>query len=154
MSTALFDLDDFEETRIEWVILKEQYGRCGLCGTRCSYNRGGTDTGPVCDACAVIDRCRIREHEAVITRGRDRNLPGAIRVAKCLHCAWFLNADRWEDGKPVPRTVDEVEAAMLEHVRPKHTSLWGVSHEITDCERLLGEQAKRRATYLRTAVTA
>lgn len=154
MSTALFDLDDFEETRTEWVVLSSQWERCGLCGTRCGYNQGGTDTGPVCDACAVIDRCRVREHEAIIVRYRDRNLPGAVRVAKCLHCAWFLNADRWEDGESIPRTVDEVAEAMLEHVRPKHTSHWGVSHEITDHDRLVGEQAKRRAAYLRQVVAA
>lgn len=145
--SALFELDDFPETRTEWVIVGD-WERCGLCGTRCSFNQGGTRTGAVCDDCAQIDECRIREHDAIVMRGRDRNLPGAVRIARCLHCAWFLNAHRWEDGQSIPLTVDEVAQAMEHHVRPRHTSHWGVSHEIDQHDGLVAAQARRRSSYL------
>lgn len=74
MSTALFNLDDFEETRIEWVPLFKPFGitllsliipdRCRDCGRTdgraqhaCS---GSRDAGSfvVCDDCSAIDGCR------------------------------------------------------------------------------------------------
>lgn len=154
MSIALFDLDDFTETRTEWVSLGWLPDRCGLCGVKCSMNQGGTDVGMVCDGCAQIDRCRIREHEAVVCRSTARGTVLGRLVARCLHCSWRLAESRWEEGASVPRTVEEVAAAMVEHVRPKHTSHWGESHEITAHDELVAAQAKRRASYLRTAEAA
>lgn len=59
MST-LFDLDDFEETRVGWTLVPN-WERCGLCGAKCTWNQGGTSTaGAVCDPCALIDRCEER----------------------------------------------------------------------------------------------
>lgn len=147
--TALFDLDDFEETRPEWVILGD-WDRCGMCGTRVhGMNQGGTRTGVVCDDCAQIDSCRIREHETFIVRRVARDLPGALRVAECLHCAWFLNAHDYTGGGSIPRTVQNVIEKCAEHVRPRHTSHWGMSHDIADHDRLVAGQARRRAAYLR-----
>lgn len=149
--SMLFDLDDFEETRVEWVVLSGQMERCGLCGARCSYNQGGTDTGPVCDACAVIDRCCIREHNPVAERRPERPFT-TDGVAHCENCTWVLLARNW--GEDREWTGDEILDAMAEHARPVHTSRWGVTHEIADHDRLVAEQAKRRATYLAKVATA
>lgn len=146
---SLFELEDYEETRTEWVILGD-WDRCGLCGTRVrGMNQGGSLTGVVCDDCAQIDSCRIRDHEAFVVREHERNHTRALVVARCLFCAWWLNGDRWTGDRWVPLTVDEVVAAIAVHVRPRHTSHWGMSHEIADHDRLVAAQAKRRAAYLR-----
>ena len=55
--SALFELEEVTET--EWQIVGT-WGRCGLCGAKCSYDRGSTTTGAVCDDCAKIDRCGQR----------------------------------------------------------------------------------------------
>lgn len=81
MSLALFDLDDFEETRTEWVPVYKRWDmdplvravedeRCRDCGRKAGYNQGGSDrTGiyMVCDDCASLDRCTTRQHD----RGSD-----------------------------------------------------------------------------------
>lgn len=58
MST-LFELEDFTETRSDWQIVGD-WGLCGLCGVKTSFNQGGTTTGAVCDSCAKVDRCGQR----------------------------------------------------------------------------------------------
>ena len=72
MSTALFDLSDFEETRVEWVPLFKPFGlnlasllvgdRCRDCGTRApSTTQGSADSIGIymlCDDCAQVDGCR------------------------------------------------------------------------------------------------
>lgn len=60
MST-LFDLDDFEETKTEWKIIPDWH-LCGLCGVKTNWNQGGTTVGGgICDGCAYIDRCDVRD---------------------------------------------------------------------------------------------
>lgn len=143
---SLLDLlDDWTDQR-EWVILGSWH-LCGLCGAKTGMNQGGSRTGVVCDACAMIDSCAIRPHEAVISRRWDRSLPRTRHVAECLHCGWWLDEQEWRDGAYVPRTVAEVAERMLEHVRPRHTSHWGESHEIDAHDELVRKQAARRAAY-------
>lgn len=58
--SALFNLDDFEETKTEWRIVTDWH-LCGLCGGKTHWNQGGTTVGGgICDDCATIDRCDIR----------------------------------------------------------------------------------------------
>lgn len=56
---ALFNLDDFEETRIEWVPVYGFMDRCRDCGARCAANQGGVRQGHgvfvVCDPCSRLD---------------------------------------------------------------------------------------------------
>lgn len=154
MSLALFDLDDFVETRVEWVIVGD-WGRCGLCGSKCGYNQGGSRTGAVCDDCAGVDSCRIRPHETVAERRKSGSATNSDEVAHCTQCTWSLFSMRWVESEWVEFSEEEVAAAMAEHVRPRHTSHWGVSHEIADHDRLVAAQEKRRAKYLaRGAVAA
>lgn len=75
MSLALFDLDDFEETRVEWVPLYKPHGltlaslivaeRCRDCGAKVSWMNGGggnqIGSFQVCEDCMEIDRCRDSE---------------------------------------------------------------------------------------------
>lgn len=139
---TLFDLD-----APEWVIIGT-WGVCGLCGTKCAYNQGGTRTGAVCDDCAQIDLCTIRDHEAVIER---RSIPAhrIEQVAHCEHCGWFLALEHWADeGAWVLYTPEEILDACAEHNRPRHTSHWGMSHEIGEHDALIAKQARRRAKYL------
>ncbi len=63
--SGLFELDDFEETRApEWVPVGD-WARCAHCGAKGGFNQGGTG-GMVCDLCASIDSCRVRENDVVI----------------------------------------------------------------------------------------
>lgn len=76
MSTALFDLDEFEETRVEWVPLYKPFGitlaslvagiRCRDCGTDktsgTSGSRRSIGSFDLCEACTDLDRCLTREH--------------------------------------------------------------------------------------------
>ena len=71
MSTALFELDDFEETRVEWVPLFKPFGltllslitpdRCRDCGQaganehRIQGSRQGVGTFVLCDDCASLE---------------------------------------------------------------------------------------------------
>lgn len=141
--TGLFDLDDFDETRTVWVMVGD-WGRCGFCGVKCSFNQGGSKTGAVCDECAQIDHCQIRPHEPVIER-RPSRLLNIDEAAHCLKCAWFLSV---ADSEDVEYTPEQVAARVAEHARPRHTSHWGMSHEIGDHDRLVAERARRRAKYL------
>ncbi|MFF2631984.1 hypothetical protein ACFVR6_03785 [Microbacterium sp. NPDC058021] len=78
MSTALFELEDFEETRTEWEPIYCRWDQpqlvrlvnadviCRDCGRKAGYNQGGADrTGSfmVCDDCASLDRCLTRQHD-------------------------------------------------------------------------------------------
>lgn len=73
MSDALFDLADFEETRVEWVPLYKPHAltlmhlivgdRCRDCGTRTKdMHTGGARVGlgtfMLCEPCASLDECR------------------------------------------------------------------------------------------------
>lgn len=92
---ALFELEDFTETRQAWQIVPD-WELCGLCGGKTSFNQGGTSTGgAVCDPCATLDGCRLRD-----------------------------------DGDP------------------RHVSRWGMRHAVEDHDRLMLEQARRRARHL------
>lgn len=145
---SLFDLEE-----PEWVVVGE-WGRCGLCGTKCSFNQGGTTTGAVCDDCAQVDGCSIREHNPIVERRPSPFSMSTDQVAHCDNCGWWVNADhRNDDGDWVPLTGDEVLDLCAEHARPRHTSHWGVSHEIAQHDALVAAQAKRRANY-RKAVAA
>jgi hypothetical protein len=149
MTSTLFDLDDFEETRPEWVLVGE-WGRCGLCGTKCSYNQGGTRTGAVCDGCAQVDLCTIRPHDPVIERRPSSLNSALVEVAHCSRCGWWvLEHYRDDDGNDVAYTPDELLDMCSVHVAPRHTSHWGFSHEIADHDRLVAAQAKRRAAFLK-----
>ncbi len=58
--SALFELDDFQETRTAWRIVPDWH-LCGLCGGKTQWNQGGTTVGGgICDDCADIDRCDER----------------------------------------------------------------------------------------------
>lgn len=151
MSGALFDLEDFAETRTEWIPLGT-WDRCGLCGVKCSMNQGGTDTGAVCDQCAQVDGCRIRPHDPVVERRPGQYGIQVEQVAHCAHCGWWINAERRnDDGDWVPLTPEEVIDLCAEHARARHTSRWGMSHDISEHDVLVAAQAKRRASFLRKA---
>lgn len=158
MSTTLFELDDFTETRTEWEPI---YGRgmvCRDCGTKRVSGTGGGTPGlgqyEVCDECAAIDECRIREHEVVIER-RASSFLTVDELAHCAFCHWFVSVHEWADGTATDVTPERLAELAAEHVRPVHTSHWGKSHEITEHDGLVAARAHRRAAYLaREAVTA
>lgn len=75
MSMALFVLDDFEETRVEWIPLFKPLGltvasivvgdRCRDCGAREGTSWVSVpEVGffMVCDECAKLDDCTTRKH--------------------------------------------------------------------------------------------
>lgn len=74
---SLFELADFEETRVEWVPLYKPiranllslivHDRCRDCGTRTkNMHTGGASAGlgvfVLCEPCASLDRCTTRTH--------------------------------------------------------------------------------------------
>lgn len=154
--TLLFDLDDFEETRTEWVPLGWNDGMlCGLCGRKTTMNQGGSDVGPVCDACAAIDRCRLRCCTPVVERrpsmfGHERE-----ESAHCDDCGWFLLLERWtDDGELKQYTPEELTDLLAQHAEPRHVTHWGMTHPPAQHDALVKAQAKRRAAYLAKAVIA
>lgn len=151
--SLLFELDDFEETRTEWVILGD-WGRCGLCGATSKLNQGGTLTGNVCDDCAQIDSCRLVECTPVAERRPDRMQKDRDKCAHCA-CGWWANAEYWhDDGEWRQHTPEEVADMLAEHAQPRHVSHWGETHPPGEHDRLVAAQAKRRAAYLRNGVTS
>ncbi len=194
MST-LFDLDDFEETKTEWLpILNQGIGGegwhwphdgtsiprradgskiseaewndylkrsqvCRDCGANAFGGAGGASAGfqfHVCDDCAQIDGCRVRECTTVVER-RPNPFGGTYdEAAHCLNCGWFVLARTWDDaGGWVDLSAEDVIDACADHERPVHTSRWGDSHEIDAHDGLVAAQVKRRATFLsRTAGSA
>lgn len=75
--SGLFELEDFAETRVEWVPLYKPFGitllslligtRCRDCGTSktsgTSGSRAGFGSFELCDDCAQLDCCLTRQHE-------------------------------------------------------------------------------------------
>lgn len=154
MSIAMFDLEDFPETRTEWVVLGD-WDRCGLCGTRTrGCNQGGTRTGKVCDDCAQIDSCRLVCCEPVAER---RPARVGVDQFECAHCAcgWWAFETYWHDeGEHRPYTAEEVADLLAEHAQPRHVSHWGHAHPPSRHDELVRAQAKRRAAYLKKEVAA
>lgn len=163
MSTALFDLDDFEETRTEWVPIVIRFDEqplvrklkafdiiCRDCGCKTAYSQGGADRDghyAVCDDCAQLDNCRISVHE--ITEERRPGEYGRTEVARCS-CGWWLWAEHWADeGEWRELTPEQITDLLAGHLRPRHVSRWGKEHEIAEHDRLVEAQARRRAAYLR-----
>lgn len=161
MSTTLFDLDDFEETRVEWTPIYKVYGDlasmiqpdlCRDCGAKSGYNQGGAGNPRgtsfmICDECARIDGCQVIEHDPVIERDEDS---GMQRAAHCS-CGWWIGPRVWGDNhEPHEYTLDELRDIVADHIRPRHRSHWGCApHDIADCEKLHAAQQKRRENYLR-----
>lgn len=78
---ALFDLAEFEETRVQWTPLYKPFGvtllslivprRCRDCGVKLSHvvaegSVAGVGSFAVCDACTEVESCRqiVRNSEA------------------------------------------------------------------------------------------
>jgi hypothetical protein len=145
MSDLLDLLDDWTDAP-EWVILGD-WGLCGLCGTKCSFNQGGSRTGAVCDACALIDSCRLVCCEPVAER---RKAHIGVDQFECAHCdcGWWQFETYWHDeGEYRLYTPEEVTDMLAEHAIPRHVSHWGMSHPPEKHDDLVKAQAKRRAAY-------
>jgi len=147
--TVLFDLDDFEETRVEWEPIFGEDGLCRDCGIKTAFNQGGARPGlglfVVCNGCAGIDGCREQHCSPVIER-RARPDFTVDEVAHCPNCSWFiLDGAPWEDE---PYTADDLMDMLAEHARPRHVSRWGESHLIAEHDQLVADQAERRARYV------
>lgn len=153
--TDLLDLLEDWTAATEWSPIYKVYGDlasmiqddlCRDCGAKSGYNQGGAGAPRgtsymVCDECAKIDGCYVREHEPVIERHGDQ-------AARCS-CGWWISATYWhDDGKNVEYSTDELRDILADHIRPRHSSHWGCyPHEVEECARLFQERERRRARY-------
>lgn len=166
MTDALFEVDDFEETRTDWVPIYKIFGDlasmirddlCRDCGAKSGYNQGGAG-GPIhgsymiCDDCAGLDSCQLVCCEPVAERRPNRE--GGEESAHCA-CGWWLGSQYWADeGGWVDYTPEQVADSIAAHAEPRHVSHWGISHHPDQHDRLIAAQQKRRAAYLRKARAA
>lgn len=169
---ALFDIDDFAETRgPSWepiyvmfpsvdglaAMLAEQ--RCRDCGVKVSWmtgggSRPGLGSFQVCEDCAQLDACRLRCCEPVAERRRAKV---GVDQWECAHCdcGWWEFETYWHDeGEHRSYTAEEITDMLAEHAIPRHVSHWGKSHFVTVHDDLVKAQARRRAAFLAKRVAA
>lgn len=146
MTDTLFELED---TLPEWVPLGWNDAMlCGLCGRKTTMNQGGTETGPVCDDCARIDRCRLQCCTPVAERRPAKVGHEREECAHCQDCGWFLFLEQWtDDGEWKPYTPDEITDLMAAHAAPRHVTHWGEAHPPEKHDELVRAQQQRRDAY-------
>lgn len=137
MSDALFDLDDFAETRVEWEPVweprLEDFGwRFAEAGS-VLYDGDGSKVTPA-QWKAYLDGARCRD----CGRKCEMNQGGAIggrSFRVCDACA----------------SLDACLTRQHDRGPEWHVSHWGDSHRADEHDALVAAQAKRRAAYLRRA---
>lgn len=137
--TALFELDDFAETRTEWAPIWEP--------TIEDFGWHWEDEG--------LSGLPLLGDDSKITKAQWASF---LKAARCRDCgrSCAMNQGGARDGRSF-RVCDDCASLdgclTREHDRgPEwHVSHWGESHRADEHDRLALAQEKRRATYLRKA---
>lgn len=139
MSTVLFDLDDFEETRTEWEPVWEP-----------TIEDFGWHWPPV----SLVGSALHRDGKPV-TKAEWKIYLDAARCRDCgRRCAMNQGGAGEGHGFRVCDDCAQLDGCLTrKHDRGPdwHVSHWGDSHPAADHDRLVKAQAKRRAAYLRRA---